>query len=423
MSIKVETLQARRQALMDEMPNGSIAVILSGNPLARTGDQYHEFVVWRNFFYLTNIDRANCALVLVKSSAGIRELLFIDEVPLLEEKWEGYRMKKPEASELSGIKEASIHGMPDLKKLFLGSIRQPFMMTEGIEHGYFDLERLSYQHLDTEQMVFAKEFQGQYPFVKIHNLYPTLAKMRQVKSAEEVENMRVAIDKTRVGLEAIMKVLEPGMFEYEVEAHYDFATKLGGVQERAFQTIAASGFNATVLHYHTNNTQAKDGDLILFDLGCAWNHYAADITRTFPVNGKFNERQKEIYNAVLDVEKTMIEAVKPGVKMSELMEKARKMLADKCRELGLIGDNDDDVSNYYFHGIGHPLGLDTHDVGGREFVLEPGMVITIEPGLYIEDEEIGVRIEDDILVTEDGYENLSVAIIKEVDEIEAFMAK
>jgi len=417
MSIKVETLQARRKNLIDSMAQGSIAVILSGNPLARTGDQYHDFVVWRNFFYLTNIDRANCALVLVKSSAGTRELLFIDEVPVLQEKWEGYRMKKPEASELSGIKEASIHGMPGLKDQ-LGRL----MMNEGIETGYFDLERITYNHLDSEQVVFAKEFQGQYPFVALNNLYPTLAKMRQIKDACEIENMQTAIDKTRVGLEAIMKALKPSMFEYEVEAHYDFATKLGGVQERAFQTIAASGFNATVLHYHTNNTQIKDGDLVLFDLGCAWNHYAADITRTFPVNGKFSERQKEIYNAVLDVEKTMIETIKPGVKMGDLMEKARKMLARKCRELGLIGDNDDDVSNYYFHGIGHPLGLDTHDVGGREFVLEPGMVITIEPGLYIEDEQIGVRIEDDILVTEDGYENLSVAIIKEVDEIEAFMA-
>jgi len=195
------------------------------------------------------------------------------------------------------------------------------------------------------------------------------------------------------------------------------------VQERAFHTIAASGVNATVLHYDTNNSQTKYGDLILFDLGCAWNHYAADISRTFPVNGKFTERQKEVYSAVLDVEKRVIETIKPGVKMSELNKLAKDMLADKCRQLGLIGDNDDDVLNYYYHSIGHALGLDTHDVGGREFVLEPGMVITIEPGLYIEAELMGIRIEDNILVTEGGYENLSAAIIKEVDDIEAFMGR
>jgi len=420
MSIKIETLQARRKNLLDGLPDGSIAVILSGNLVTRTGDQFHDFVVWRNFFYLTNINRANFILVLVKSNAGARELLFIDQVPELEEKWSGYRMKKDEASKISGIEEKSIYGMPDLQKTLGG-----LMMYEGIEHGYFDLERLTFNHLDTEQIVYAKEFQSQYPFLQLHNLYPMIAKMRQIKSSDEIESLRMAIEKTRIGIEAMMKAANPGMFEYEIEAHYDFAAKLSGVQERAFHTIAASGVNATVLHYESNNSQTKDGDLLLIDLGCAWNNYAADISRTFPVNGKFSARQKEIYTAVLDVEKTIIEEIKPGVEMSELNKLAKKLLTDKCRELGLIGDSDsdDDVAKYYYHTIGHSLGLDTHDVGGREFTLEPGMVITIEPGLYIENEQVGVRIEDNILVTEDGYENLSAAIVKEVDDIETLMAK
>jgi len=420
MSITVETLQARRKKLMDEMSDGSIAVILSGNLRARTGDQFHEFVVWRNFFYLTNINRANFALVLVKSSEGARELLFIDEVSELEEKWSGHRMKKDEASKVSGIKEKLIKGMPDLRKTVGG-----FMMNEGIEHGYFDFERITYNHPDTEQVIFAKEFQGQYPFITMNSLYPKISKLRQIKSACEVENLRIAVDKTRIGIEAMMKAATPGMYEYEIEAHYDFASKLNGVQESAFNTIAASGINATVLHYESNDSQTKDGDLILFDLGCSWNNYSADISRTFPVNGKFSKRQKEIYSAVLDVEKTVIEGIKPGVKMSELNKLAKNLLTSKCRELGLLADSekDDDVVKYYYHNVGHSLGLDTHDVGGREFVLEPGMVITIEPGLYIEGESIGVRIEDNILVTADGYENLSVGIIKEIGDIEAFMAR
>lgn len=418
MSIRVETLKKRRERLFGEMAADSIVVILSGNPLARTGDQFHDFVIWRNFFYLTNIDRANCALVLIKSKAGTRELLFIDEVSPLEEKWSGYRMKKDEAHQLSGIKENDIFGIPNFKKM-LGS----FMINEEIENAYFDLARISYDHLDTEQAVFAKEIQDQYPFVKINNIYGALAKMRQIKSPCEIENICTAIDKTQAGIEAMMKASKPGLFEYEIEAHYDFIAKLGGVQEKAFHTIAAAGANATVLHYESNNSQTNDGDLILFDLGCAWNHYSADISRTFPVNGKFNPRQKEIYQAVLDVEKSMIQAVKPGIKMSELNQLAKNMLTTKCRDLGLIGNNDDDVLNYYYHSIGHSLGLDTHDVGGREFTLEPGMVITIEPGLYIEEEAIGVRIEDNLLVTEDGCENLSAGIIKEIDEIEAFMGE
>jgi len=414
--MNIETLKVRRAAILDSMEIGSIAIILSGNLVPRTADQFHEFVIWRNFFYLTNINRYNMALVLVKSEVGSREYLFIDTVTELEEKWEGFRMKKPEASALTGIKEADIFSMNDLTKTLGG-----WIVNENIEHAYFDLDRVTYNHPDSEQVAFSKELVAKYPQLTINNLFRTLADLRQIKSPEEVEHMRTAIAHTRTGIEAMMKSAKPGMFEYEIEAYYDFEAKRAGVHEKGFGTIAASGFNATVLHYRDNNTQTKDGDLILFDLGCAWNHYSADISRTFPVNGKFTDRQKDIYEAVLDVEKTVIENIKPGVKMSELNKMARDMLTVKCRELGLIGDNDEDVLKYYYHSIGHPLGLDVHDVGGREFVLEPGMIITIEPGLYIAEESIGIRIEDDILVTEDGYENLSKDIIKEVADIEAFM--
>jgi len=414
--MNIETLASRRSAILNTMEMGSIAVVLSGNLVPRTADQFHEFAIWRNFFYLTNIDRYNMALVLVKSDVGSRAYLFIDEVTELEEKWEGFRMKKPEASALTGIKEADIFSMKDLTKTLGG-----WIVNENIEHAYFDLERITYNHPDSEQVLFSKELVSKYPYLKINNLFRTLANLRQIKSTEEVAHMRRAIAHTRTGIEAMMKASKPGMFEYEIEAYYDFEAKRAGVHEKGFGTIAASGFNATVLHYRDNNTQTKDGDLILFDLGCAWNHYSADITRTFPVNGKFTTRQKEVYEAVLDVEKTVIESIKSGVKMSELNKIARDMLTVKCRELGLIGDNDEDVLKYYYHSIGHPLGLDVHDVGGREFVLEAGMIITIEPGLYIAEESIGIRIEDDILVTEDGYENLSADIIKEVADIEGFM--
>lgn len=420
MSIITKTLQERRQKLLDFMPEGSIAILLSGNPIGRTSDQYHEFVVWRNFFYFTNISKANFALVLVKRETGTSEMLFIDEVSELEEKWSGFRMKKPEASKLAGIEEQFIFGMPEMYK-HIGS----FMMNDGLKQAYFDLERLTFNHADTEQMFFAKEFQTRYPFIGLRNLYPTIAKMRQIKSADEIENIRIAVEKTRLGIEKMMLVSEPGMFEYELEAHYDFTAKSNGVQEKAFHTIAASGLNATVLHYEDNSAQLQDGDLILFDLGCAWNHYSADISRTFPVNGKFTDRQRAVYQAVLDAQKKVIEAIKPGIKMSDLNKLARDLLTLKCRDLGLIGadDSDDNIVNYYYHTIGHALGLDTHDVGGRDFILAPGMVLTIEPGLYIAEEAIGIRIEDDVLVTADGYENLSASIIKEVDEIENFMKK
>lgn len=418
MSVHVTTLIKRRKQLLEGMDVGSVAIVLSGNPIARTGDQFHEFVVWRNFYYLTNIDRSNFALLLYKGENETKEMLFIDQVSELEEKWSGIRLKKDEVARLSGIEEKSIFGMPDFERYF-GSM----MMYDTITAGYFDLERISYQHLDTEQMKFAKVISDKYPQLQIKNLYPTLATMRQVKSPCEIAHIKTAIDKTRIGIEAMMRASKPGLYEYEIEAYYDFNAKLGGVKEKAFHTIAASGANATVLHYDTNDAQTKDGDLILFDLGCAWHHYAADISRTFPVNGTFSPRQKAVYQGVLNAQKAVIESIKPGVTMSELNQLARQLLAAECRGLGLIGEDDDGVLNYYYHSIGHSLGLDTHDVGGRDYELQPGMVITIEPGLYIEEEGIGIRIEDDILVTDSGYENLSASIIKEIDEIESFMRK
>lgn len=414
--MKIETLEKRRTEIYAQMKDESIAIILSGEPQVRTADQFYDFVVWRNFFYLTNIDRAKCAFIMIKSETGMRQMLFIDEVTALEEKWTGVRMKKDEASRRSGIKESDIYGMPDFEKI-LGSI----ITRQDPNVVYFDMERYSYDHPDTHQMIFAKEFADRYPYITIYNLYPIIAKMRRIKSAEEIENIKTAIDKTRIGIEAMMKALKPGLYEYEIEAYYDFNAKLNGVEEKAFNTIVASGENATVLHYESNDSKMKKGDLILFDLGCAWHHYAADISRTFPVDGTFTPRQKEVYQAVLDVEKAVIEKVKPGASMSELNELAKDLLTEKCRQLKLAINNDDDVLNYYYHSIGHGLGLDTHDVGKYDDTLLAGMVITIEPGLYIAEEAIGVRIEDDILVTPTGYVNLSENIIKEIDEIEAFM--
>ena len=270
------------------------------------------------------------------------------------------------------------------------------------------------------QIEFAKQLKEKYPFVRLENVYHDITKLRLIKSEDEIENMRTAIEKTRIGIESLMKASKPGMLEYQLEAHYDFAIKTEGVKKTSFHTIAASGVNATVLHYDKNDSVCQAGDLILFDLGCEWNYYCSDISRTFPINGKFTDRQRAVYQAVLDAQLATIEIIKPGLPMAEVNEFARRKLAEGCKKLGLI-EKDEEVSRYYYHGIGHYLGLDTHDVGGRGGVLQPGMVITIEPGLYIEEEGIGIRIEDDILVTEDGYENLSKDIIKSIEDIEAFM--
>ena len=220
-----------------------------------------------------------------------------------------------------------------------------------------------------------------------------------------------------------MRNSKSGIKEYELEAYFDFICKKNGVKDFAFKTIAAAGKNATVLHYVTNDSELKDGDLILFDLGAQYKYYNGDISRTFPINGKFTERQKEVYNAVLRVNEKVIKEMKPGVKFVDLNKKAKDWISEECISLGLMTEKDD-VSKFYYHSIGHSLGMDTHDIEleNRDVTFEPGMIYTVEPGIYIENESIGIRIEDDVLITEDGNEVLTKEMIKTVEEIEAFMA-
>ena len=409
----LETLKKRRQQLGANIKDDSLIILFSGEAPVSSADQRYEYTPQRNFYYLTNIDRPKMVYVLRKMNGVVEDYLFIETVTEVEEKWTGKRLSKEEAHALSGIKNI----LPESE---LRSVLGRWLLNDDFENVYLDLERGSYNHPDTIQIEFAKELKEKYPFVHIQNIYHHITKLRLIKSEDEIANMRTAIEKTRIGIERLMKASKPEMREYQLEAHYDFAIKTEGVKKTSFHTIAASGVNATVLHYDKNDDVCKDGDLILFDLGCEWNYYCSDISRTFPVNGKFSDRQRDVYQAVLDAQLATIEIIKPGVSMVEVNEFARKKLAEGCKKLGLI-KHDEEVSRYYYHGIGHYLGLDTHDVGGRGGILQPGMVITIEPGLYIAEEGIGIRIEDDILVTKDGHENLSKDIIKSIEDIEAFM--
>jgi len=213
-----------------------------------------------------------------------------------------------------------------------------------------------------------------------------------------------------------------GIYEYQLESFFDQYLRYNGQRRNSFKTIAGSGVNATILHYSKNNTIIGEGELILFDLGAEVDYYIADITRTFPISGKFSKRQKDVYQAVLNVNKKCIEYLKPGITWKELNLYANKLITEELKALGLIKE-DHELVKYYWHSIGHSIGLDTHDPSLYNVPLQEGMVITIEPGIYIEDEKIGVRIEDNVLITKEGPVNLSKDIIKEVKDIEAFMKK
>ena len=329
--------------------------------------------------------------------------------------WNGKTLRDHEGKDISGIEDVAY--MND----FNSYIHRLINGSENMNL-YLDLDREAIDEADSIANIFGREIRNKYPQVIIKNLSNKIAPLRMIKSEEEIAEMKKAIEITIEGVKSLMKNSKTGIKEYQLEAYFDFECKTKGVKDYAFGTIAAAGKNATILHYAENNSELKDGDLILFDLGAQWNLYNADITRTFPVNGKFTDRQKEVYEAVLSVNKAVIEKIKPGVNYKELNAWATDLIADECIKLGIIKEKDE-VRKYYWHSIGHSLGLDTHDVEphGRNFTFTEGMIFTVEPGIYIGEESIGIRIEDDILVTNDGCEVLTKDMIKDVSEIEEFM--
>lgn len=403
-----------RENLMKKVDDNSVVVMLAGEAKYKSADERFPFTPNRHFYYLTGIAEEKDILLLKKVNGEVSEVLFISEPDEVMAKWVGATLTDEEAKEISGAKNIAYLGA------FLSTLNG--LLTSGdVENIYLDLERRAFDEADRDGGILAKKITKRYPEINIKNAYNLVSELRLRKNADEINEMQKAIEITKGGIEALMKNSKPEMREYELEAYFDFHLKQNGVKDFAFKTIAAAGKNAAILHYNENDSVMNDGDLILFDLGAQVNYYNADVSRTFPVNGKFTDRQKAIYNAVLDVNEKIIEMMKPGVSMTDVNNAANDMIADKCMELGLT-EKKEDFRKYYFHSIGHSLGLDTHDVGKRGAVLEEGMVWTVEPGLYIPEENIGIRIEDDVLITANGNEVLTKDIIKSVEDIEAFMA-
>ena len=405
-----------RQRLIQKIENNSLLIFFAGRAPKKSADERYEFTPNRNFYYFTGIDEEEHILVFTKIDGEVNEVLFVKEIDEEKERWVGKSLRDYEAKQISGIDEV----------LYLNNFKEFInkKMANNISMNlYLDMEREDFDSLSTIEESFAQEIRKKYPSVWIKNSHEIIRTLRLVKSAEEVAEIREGIKITIEGVESLMKNSKAGMKEYELEAYFDFVCKSKGIKDKAFKTIAAGGKNATILHYADNNSKLKDGDLVLFDLGAQYNYYNADITRTFPVNGKFTERQRQVYEAVLRVNERVIKEIKPGIKYKELNNKAKSWIAKECISLGLI-KNEEEVSKYYWHSIGHSLGLNTHDIDSptRDTVFEEGMVWTVEPGIYIEEEEIGIRIEDDVLITSNGVEVLTKNMIKYIQDIEDFMS-
>ena len=406
--------EERRKKIFDTMDKQSALLLFSGIENHVSVDEYAPFEANRNVFYLTGLRRDHMILMMRKTLNGNKTVLFIEEADPTQERWYGRKVTVDEAREISGIEDIQFI---DTFEAFVDSM----MTREDIDSLYFDCYRHQMEDLPDYNVVKAKEFAEKYQGHAIKNIFPVIAEMRMQKDEDEVALVRDAVAITDKALQHVMKTLEPGMAEYQAQANFEYTIRYNGAEGTSFPTIAGSGVNGTMLHYETNLDICEDGTLLLLDLGAKYRGYCADITRTYPVNGTYSERQRQVYDIVLAANREVARVAKPGMTLRELNDIAKKVLAEGCMKLGLI-EKEDEIGTYYMHGVSHHLGIDVHDVTAAcNDRLRPGAIITDEPGLYIDEWEIGIRIEDDLLITENGCECLSEAIIRDPDEIEAFM--
>ncbi len=383
-SINPKLFIVNRQALRAGIAPGQAIIMKSNATPVRTGDTSYPFRQDSNFFWATGIDQPDSALILTRS----KEYLFIRETNEYEKVWMGARLESDQAISISGIKTV------------------------------YPLAKLDQ---------FKHELKAKTP-------RPALWKaLRSVKSPIEVELLQRSIEITKAGFSAALLQLKPGVKEYQLEAELTHQYILQGASGPAYETIVAGGANACYLHYTKNNQALKDGQLVLIDAGAEYANYAADVTRVWPVGGRFSQRQRQIYQAVWRIQTEAIKLLAPGVFLKEYEKKVGEIMTEELVRLRLLGENAPElVSNgnrtpayreFYMHGTSHFLGLDVHDAGDYYQPLAAGMVVTCEPGIYIKEEGIGIRLEDDILITKKGSTNLSASIPIDPDEIESLLAK
>jgi len=392
--------------------------------MPRNGDQYFPYRQNSDFFYLTGIEQEKSILIVAPEAPmnELKEVLFIIKNNPLLETWEGHKLSMEEASTVSGIKTIKhLEEFNDILHLLISS--NEFIYLNVPEIPKFNPQVKIYD------IVLADELKVKYPLHKFERLAPIMQVLRLKKSMVEVELIKKAISITDNAFLRILRELKSGMKEYEVEALIGYEFTKEGSSGHAYEPIVASGKNACILHYTDNNCVCKSNELLLLDFGAEYANYAADLSRTIPVNGKFTERQRKLYDATLRIFKYAKNLMKPGTTINIFHKEVCKKWEEEHLRLGLYTQNEVKNHkgenplwfNYYMHGTSHFLGLDVHDVGTRDTLLEPGMVLTCEPGIYIQNENIGIRIENNILITKEGNIDLMKNIPVEADEIEMLM--
>jgi Xaa-Pro aminopeptidase len=413
-----------RQRFVAEMKPKSIAIFNSNDEMPSNGDALHPFVQNSDLYWLTGIEQEDTMLILFPDNPDekLREVLVLVRPNELKEKWDGKRLRSFEGTEISGIKTVIwLDTLEAQLQIWIHLADRIYLNTnENDRKGSW---------LETRDYRYAKQMHDRYPLHRYERSAKILKRLRAIKTAEEIEVMKQAASITESAFRRLLDFIQPGVMEYEIEAAITHEFLRKGSSGPAYGTIVASGDRARTLHYVSNNQECKDGELVLMDFGARYGNYAADLTRTVPVNGKFTERQKAIYNACLHLHNYCKSILKPGISIIDYTDKVADEATKQFIEIGLLTEaevKNEDKENrayrkYLYHGISHHLGIDVHDLGTRVEPIEAGMVFTIEPGIYIEEEQIGIRIENNFWITENGNVDLMKNIPITVEEIEYLM--
>ncbi|MBX2968429.1 MAG: aminopeptidase P family protein [Cyclobacteriaceae bacterium] len=424
--INSELFKLNRKRLIKELKPGSVAVFNANDIMPTNADGTMRFRQNSDLFYLTGVDQEETILVLCPDypDKKLREVLFVRETNEQIATWEGHKLTREEAREVTGIE--TILWTSDFQRIFntmmvMGGVEQVYLNTN--EHYRADVL------VESRDSRFIKWCKEKYPLHHYTRVAPLMSKLRAVKSRYELEQMQEACNITEKAFRRILKFVKPGVKEYEIEAEFVHEFVRNGSRGFAYEPIIASGANSCVLHYIENNKVCKSGDVLLLDVGAEYANYNADMTRTIPVSGKFTKRQKDVYNAVLRVKRAAYKLLRPGTVYFDYHKEVQKVMESELLKLKLIDKTDIKnqkserpvVMKYFMHGTGHHLGLDVHDTGNMFDKMKEGMVWTVEPGIYIKEEGLGIRLENNVVITKSGVNDLMKHIPIEAEEIEDLM--
>ena len=415
-----------RKKITSELLPQSVAFVNSNDELPRNGDQNYYFRQNSDLFYLTGINQEKTLLLFCPEHPNekYREILFIRKADKKLETWQGHKLTKDEAKEISGVE--NIKWLGELENI----LTDLMFYSENV---YLSTnENLGYKRFFNDRdFRFINKLKFQFPLHNYKRLSPIIIKHRLIKEPQEIKIIKQACKITKNALLRVLKFVKPGVKEYEIEAEITHEFIKNNAKCHAYQPIIASGKDSCILHYIYNNKVCQKNDILLMDFGAEYKNYAADLTRTIPVNGKFTKRQKEVYQAVLNVQKQAIKLMVVGKTINSYNKEVGKIMETELIKLGLLKNEEIKNQNpdfplykkYYLHGTSHFMGLDVHDVGTKDTIFKAGMLLSCEPGIYIPEENLGIRLENDILITETGQEDLMRDIPIEIDEIEKIMKK